>query len=1059
MNQHVYPSMIAGAGGGKKKGGGGGTEAPNDLRSHQLARIIDLLSEGPIVGPVNGEKSIYFDGVPIMSADGTKNFTSYSVVGNAGMPDQPILKGFSSQQAEIGVGVQVKKAVAVTRTITNGDVDRARVTVSVPSLQVVNTDNGNIRGTNVVFDLFLQSNGGGYQLVTRHEITGKTNTRYQRALTFPLIGSPPWNIRIVRVTDDSTTTSLQNDLYWDSYTEIIDDRVNYTLSSVIGVTIDAEQFQAIPKRTYDIEGLIIQVPSNYDPRARTYSGIWDGTFKSEWTNNPAWIFFDVVTNTRYGLGKFIGQSEVNKWALYRIAQWCDEQVPNGKGGYEPRFVCNVVINTLQEAYDLVNTLAATFRGSAYWAGGEMVAVADMPSDPVAIYTNANVIDGKFNYHGADVRSRHNMAVVAWNDPENLGENRLTIVEGDTDSISRLGIQKIDISATGCTSESQAVRTGRWELYTDTYEGSTVDFIAGLDTAWARPGEIIKVADINVGGDRRGGRVVASTVASITLDAPIPVLANVQYAVSAYLENGDLATSIYASPVDADVTVLPISPAFASAPLVESIVVLTSSDLDATLWRVVTARERDGDKYEMSCVRHFPGKWDLIEKNIPLTIPDTTNIGNIAPITNLNVKDYLVALSSISIGVRMLISWTSSAPQFEVAVRPKNGNWVRSVISQSAFDMEAVETDYEIWITPMNLLGRRGLTSKSVYTVIGRSAPPEDVRNFRIQVINGVAMFQWAPSTDIDVIIGGGFEIRYSPRTTSVTWPSSNTQLSSIPGSATTAELPYRPGTYLIKSFDILGIYSKNPAIVVATVGSDDSKTFVRICEDPTFPGVKENVRIQMPQEWLIITDSGAGLGTYYFQQMIDMGSVFPVRLIVDMLAFPYYEDDTYIDDRPGLVDEWQSWDSAIDDGQGMVTIQVSQTNNDPASGSAVWTEWKQFISGEYTGRGFRFRAWLDAPDGQNVAIEQLCIIADVTAKIDQGNDYTWVPVKQHVSFHFPFVYIPSISIAVQQGIVGDTFRITNKTQTGFDIELIKADGSIIQVADGPRSFDWIASGY
>ena len=1055
MNQHLMPFGIVGAGGGKKKSSGG-TEQPNSLHSKQIARIVDLLSEGPIVGPVNGAKSIYFDGVPLVSSDGTANFSNYSVVGAGGWPDQDVLKGFAQQQAEIGVGTKVTVATPLTRTIINSNVERARITVSVPALQVVNTKNGDIRGTNVVFDVFLQSNGGGYQLVTRHEISGKTNTRYQRALSFPLTGNPPWNIRVVRVTADSAVTSLQNDLYWDSYTEIIDQKVNYTLSAVIGVTIDAEQFQSIPKRTYEIKGLIINVPSNYNPETRIYTGTWDGTFKAAWTNNPAWIFYDLVTNSRYGLGRFISQAEVNKWALYKIGQWCDANVSDGKGGVEPRFVCNVVINTLQEAYDLLNTMAATFRGSAYWAGGEMVATADMPSDPVALYTNANVIDGTFNYHGADVRSRHNMAVVAWNDPDNLGENRLTPVEGDIDSIARLGIQKIEINATGCTSEGQAIRTGRWQMYTDTYEGETVDFVAGLNTAWARPGEIVKVADINVGGQRRGGRVVASTTTSITTDAPIPVKAGVQYAVSVTRADGVISTSQYNPTANANVTVIPLAPPLPSAALLDSVFVITSTDLDATLWRVATARERDGDKYEMTCIRHFPGKWDAIEKNIPLTIPDITNIGSIAGISNLNVKDYLVALSPISIGVRMLISWTSSAPQFEVATRPENGNWTRAVISQMAYDIDALEAKYDIWITPMNLLGRRGQTTKITYNVVGRTAVPADVQNFRINIVNGVAMFQWAPTADIDVVIGGSFELRYSPKPTGATWTSSNTQLASIPGTATSVELPYRSGTYLIKARDILGMMSKNAAIISATQEDQSTTTFVRICENPTWPGTKSNVQVQMPQEWLILTDSGAGIGTYTFQQMIDMGGVFPVKLYVDMLAFPFYEDDTFVDQRLDNVDIWQSWDSAKDDGQGAVTIQVRQTNNDPASGSAVWSPWTQFIGSEYEGRGFQFRALLAAPDGQNVAVEELCIIADVSAKMAYDSDVAWTGAKMHITYPFTFVYMPSIAIAVQQGVVGDTFRITAKTRSGFDIELINSAGAVITAA---RTFDWIAQGY
>lgn len=1056
MNAPFFPFQISGQGGGGKrgKGGGGGSEAPNSLKSKQVARIIDLLSEGPIVGPVNGAKSVYFDGVQLVSDDGTPNFEDWSVAGNAGMPDQPVLPGFTAQQAETGVGLIVKKATPLTRTIVDPNTNRARVTVSVPALQKQNTSTGDIKGTKVVFNVLLQSNGGGYALVTQHTIEGKTNTRYQRALTFPLVGSPPWDIRVERVTDDSTVNTLQNELYWDSYTSIIDVKVNYTLSAVIGVTIDAEQFQAIPKRAYDIKGLIISVPSNYDPETRLYSGVWNGTFKQAWTNNPAWVLYDLVVKNRYGIGDFIDAAEVDKWSLYRIAQWCDESVPNGDGGSEPRFLCNIQITTQSEAFDLLNTIASVFRGFTYWAGGQMVAVADMPSDAVAIYNNANVLEGTFNYHGADIRARHNYYRVSWQDQTLLGENRITPVEGEPEAISRYGLQPQDIQAAGCTSEGQAVRTGKWGIYTDTYEGETVDFVVGLDGAWSKPGDIIRIADINVGGERRGGRLVAATTTTLTLDSPLSMTATIGYVATVVLPTGAVESRAVV-PVNAVQTTISVSSPFTVAPLPDSYWVVTSSDLDATWWRVIKATMTEKDRYEMTALMHHPDKWAYIEKNIPLSQPDISNIGGTPGLTNLNAKDYLVALSSISIGVRMLISWTSNAPSFEVAYRPVDGNWVRTRVDATALDVPVEEGVYDIWVTPINLLGRRGTTTKIQYEVVGKTAPPADVQNFRIQVVNDVAMFQWAPATDLDVIIGGGFEIRYSPRTSGVSWVSSNPQITSIPGTATTVELPYRPGTYLIRARDIAGVFSVNATTVVSSL-TTAAKQFIRICESPSWPGTKSNVQVQMPQEWLVLTNEEAGIGTYTFANEIDMGGVFPVVLTVDMLAFPFYENDVFIDSRPGNVDDWQDWDSSQDDGRGMVTVQVRQTDNDPASGSAVWGPWANFIAGEYRGRGFEFRALLSAPSGQNVAIEQLCIIADVSAKLEEGANIVWVPNKQRINFTVKFVYVPAISIAVQSGVTGDYFVISNKSITGFDLELKNSAGAIIT---GARTFDWIASGY
>ena len=1084
MDQRAFfPMQIVGNKGGKggsASSGTGGNEAPNSLRSKQIARLIDLLGEGQIVGPVNGQQSIFFDGVPLIAGPGNANFNNWQIAGNSGWPAQPVLPGFASQMAETAVNLQVKTSTPVTRTIVNANVNRVQVTVSVPSLQSADSNN-NITGTDVTFQIWLQANSGGYALVTQHTISGKTNTRYQRALTFSLWGSPPWDVRLVRVTPDSTSINLQNDLNWDSYTEIIDAQVNYTLSAVMGVTIDSAQFQDIPKRTYELYGLVCRIPTNYNPWNHTYTGVWDGNFYNDWTNNPAWVLYDLVTQNRYGLGNFVNAADIDKWQLYTIGQWCDGGVPDGRGGLEQRWLCNAVIGDQQEAFDLINAMASIFRGQCYWSGGQIVPVADMPKDPVAIYTNANVIDGTFNYASADRRARHNQALVKWNDPANLGEPRIAIVE-DQPSISKYGIQKTDVIAVGCTSESQAIRVGKWTLFSENYEADTVTFVTGLNAARSRPGEIVQIADINVGGERRGGRIVAATTTQVTLDASVTFIDGPSYALSCVLPDGHVETKPASMPAG-DTTVVNVTAPFSDVPLTDATWVLASSDLQPTLWRNVTVNETEPDRYEITAQLHHPDKWNYVENNIALSEPDISNIGTMPSLTNLVATDYLVALSSISVGSRMLISWQSTAPAFDVSWRPLNGNWLNARTDQVSHDVEATETTYDIWVTPINSIGRRGPTSRIQYTVIGRTAPPADPVNFRIQIVNGVAMFQWAPATDLDVIIGGSFEMRYSPRFSGVTWTSSNTILTSIPGTATTVEVPYRAGTYLLRARDILGLFSVNAAVII-TSGPDTGYTpFVRICEQPDWLGNKVNTEVRMPQEWLVLGTTGGvwddqtdpmdtwpdvdvlpygasgpatGSGTYDFFNHLDMGGVFDVRLTVDMLAFPFIDADIFIDQRPGLVDDWQSWDDAGEDGAGMVTVRVRQTDDDPSSPAARWTNWKQFISGTYTGRGFQFQAWLTAPGGQNIAIEELCILADISAKIDQGADIVWVPTKMHITYVVKFFLIPSIAIAIQDGVVGDTFRITNKTREGFDLELIDSTGANIT---GARTFDWIASGY
>jgi predicted phage tail protein len=391
--------LIIGAGGGGKGGGGSARvaqEAPDSLRSKAFARVVDLVCEGEIQGLANGLKSVYLDDTAIQNADGSYNFAGVTLETRNGTQQQSYIPGFSSVENEVAVGVECKFNQPVVRAITDPDVDAVRIKISFPALTYQDATNGDLNGTTVDFAIDVQSNGGGYSQVVADSVSGKTTTKYQRSYYIPLNGSAPWDVRLRRITEDSTKTNVQNKTFLESYTEVIESKLRYPNSALMALRVDASQFSSIPKRSYDLKLLRVRIPSNYYPETRSYSGVWDGTFKVAWTDNPAWCFYDLVTSTRYGLGNYIPEAQVDKWALYRVARYCDELVPNGLGSYEPRFTCNLYLQTREQAYKVVQDMASIFRGMAYWSGGAITVTQDAPQDAVYQFTAANVIDGELD---------------------------------------------------------------------------------------------------------------------------------------------------------------------------------------------------------------------------------------------------------------------------------------------------------------------------------------------------------------------------------------------------------------------------------------------------------------------------------------------------------------------------------------------------------------------------------------------------------------------------------------------------------------------------------------
>lgn len=507
-----------GGGGGKGGGGGGGstpTEDPDSLRSRSLARIIDLIGEGEIEGfadPSNRFRCIYLDGTPIENSDGSRNFKGVTVASRNGTQNQSYVPGFPAAESEQAVGVKVTQSTPVVRTISSSIYDSVRVTISIPQLTKVNTKTGDTTGTSVRIAIDIQPSGGSWDQVKQDTISGKTTTKYLRSYNIKLTGSAPWNIRVRRITDDSTSTFLADETWFESYTQITSSKLRYPNSAYVAMVIDSQQFSNIPTRGYDMKLMRIRIPSNATVRADgslTYSGIWDGTFQIAWSTNPAWVFYDLISMNRYGLGDYIAESQIDKWALYQIGQYCDELVPDGFGGTEPRFSCGLLyIQERADAFKVVNDLASIFRGMVYWAGGQITPTQDSPSDPVALFTNANVEGGMFTYQGSSGKTRHTVALVGWNNPQNLYKSEPEYVE-DAEGIALYGVTPASVAAVGCTSRGQAHRVGKWMLYTERYETETVSFRSGLSGAIVRPGEVINVADAARAGIRLGGRVVSA----------------------------------------------------------------------------------------------------------------------------------------------------------------------------------------------------------------------------------------------------------------------------------------------------------------------------------------------------------------------------------------------------------------------------------------------------------------------------------------------------------------------------------------------------------------------
>ncbi|WP_345868101.1 TipJ family phage tail tip protein [Shewanella algae] len=654
--------------------------APDTLRSVAKAKLLYAISEGEIEGLVNGYNSVKLDGTPVRSTGGGENIDGVKVDFRPGTVDQTYIQGYPETNNEVSVGVELRYGTPFVRQFTNPQLSAVRIRFAWPSL-LKQKDNGDLVGYRIAYAIDVSTDGGSFIEVLNTAVDGKTESSYERShrIDLPQDGSS-WQVRVRRLTANADSVTTGDVMNIESITEVVDAKLRYPHTALIAVEYDSEQFSNIPKFSALCRGRIIKVPANYDTLTRTYAtsgpgtsnGVWDGTFKEAYTNNPAWVWYDLVLHKRFGLGNRINTNMVNKWKLYQIAQYCDVMVDDGKGGTEPRYTCNVYIQNQGQAYQLLNQLTSIFHGNSFWDGSQMMVTADMPEDPIYTYTNANVIDGIFEYKGTALRDRHSVASVRWSNPEQSFKDDTAVVFDN--SAVTLGISQLDVEAVGCTSEGQAQRAGLWALKSEQLETRTVTFRVGLDGQIPRPGNIINVADEMLQGAINGGRIRSATASVVTLDKTSSAAVGNRLIVNLPSGKAEWRTITAVNglqvTVDAD---------YSEVPQAQSVWAVDADELAVMQFRVLSIKRSEEHEYEINAVISVPEKHQAIDDGAQIDIrPISVIPPNVqAPPTNVVISQKTLIEQTMSVTV-MTIEWDAAedAVAYDVEWRKDSGDWIR-----------------------------------------------------------------------------------------------------------------------------------------------------------------------------------------------------------------------------------------------------------------------------------------------------------------------------------------------------------------------------------------------
>lgn len=1091
-----------GGGGGKGGGGGGGqsrtpTEADDSLQSVQYGSVLDLLCEGEIEGIEGGTQGVYLDGTPIEDSNGNQNFTGYTVVTRTGTQAQSYISQQVGTESEKSVNVEIVKATPVVRTITNSEVDRVRVTVQVPSLQIIQ-DNGDIVGHSVSIQIQIQYNSGGYQTVVTDTISGKTSNRYQRDYMLSLNGAFPVDIKVIRVSDDEASTKRQNQTYFFSYTEIVDEKLRYPNSALAYLRFDSRQFESIPARKYLLRGIKVQLPSNATVDTTnhlgrvTYAGVWDGTFgAAQWCSDPAWCLYDLLTNTRYGAS--IPASSLDKYDFYSISQFCNTLVSDGRGGQEPRFSCNLLINSRDEVYNVIQEMTSLFRGIAYYGAGSLVLLQDKPADSQYLLGPSNVIDGLFTYSGTSQKARHSTATVAWQSYETLGEVQYEYVE-DAAAVAKYGIINKDIKALGCYSQGQAHRAGKWALLSEQNLTETVTFSVSIDSGIIlRPGMVIDIADPMKAGTRRSGRISAATTTTVTVDSDSNLTVNFGYSptISVLMPTGLVETK----PITGiSGRIVSIAGAFSEAPNANAVWLIETHDIQAQQYRVLNIAESEEGVIGVTALEYNSSIYDAIEADIELTDRNITSLSAKpeAP-SDISGNEFLYQ-DGQNVFSGFDLSWISPKQlvnEFRIKYRIDNDNWSQTNSTSPSLRLSNTRpgTLY-VQITAINYLNKSSDIAAAQFSLVGKTAPPGNVQNLSFEAINNNSgRLRWDETVDLDVKVGGKVYIRHSSLTDGTgTWNNSVDLIPAKSGAQTEAIIPLVEGEVLVKFEDDGGRQSAQETSIIIRLPDTISPLTVQTRREdqdtPPFQG--STVNVFYSEEFDALTLDGSSTfdvvasvdtlptfdiigsvctsGTYTFANTLDLGAVYSLDLSRYFVTRGYFPSDL-IDSRTNTMDDWGDFDGGSIN-QVNAKLMLRSTNDNP-TGTPTWGSWQEFVNGTFKGRAFQFRADLisDAVD-QNILVDECGYSATFQRRTEQSTTAVASGAgSKGITFANPFwtgtsvlgglnAYLPSIGITAQNMGTGDYFEVSSVSSTGFTVVFRNSAGSAVN-----RAFNWSAVGF
>ncbi|MED7817207.1 phage tail protein [Vibrio cholerae] len=706
-------------------------EAPNDLRSIATARVLLALGEGEFAGGIT-EKDIFLDGTPLMSANGSMNFEGVKWDFRPGTVNQSYIAGFPAVESEIAVGVELKSDTPWTKAINDSQVSAAVIRFRWPALQEMK-DNGDVVGYSIQYRIDVSTDGGSFVTVATRSVTGKTNTLYERSTRVDLPAGNTRTIRVTRLTANQNNSRVSDAMFIGAITEVIDRKMRYPNTALLGIQFDASQFSNIPTVSVLAKMRKIRVPDTYDPETRTYSGIWSGAFKMAYSNNPAWVTYDLIVENRFSIGDKVGAQFVDKYELYKIAQYCDQQVPDGKGGTEHRYECNIYIATAAEAWQVLRDLSSIYRGMIYWMQSQMTVRADMPRDVDYVFTNANVIDGTFTYSGSDERVKYTRALVSYDNPDNNYESDVTSTY-DNALQRRYGDNVVELSAFGCTRESEAQRRGKWAIYTNNND-RTVSFKTGMEGEIPSLGDIVAIADDLIAGSRIGGRIasVSSDGKTITVDKEIAAESGDKLLIN--LPSGKAESRTVVSSTGKEIRV---STAYSESPAPFLQWTLEKSTLTHQLFQIVSARKADSEsiEYEFAGVAYNPSKFDFVDTGARIEDRPVSQIpvGGMEAPEQVTIGQNVYVEQTMAVTV-MTIGWSAvkNAVAYEVEWRKDYGEWVKLPrTGQLSIDVKGVYTgQYLARVRAVNSYDVASIPKSSNLTdIVGKTGEPPKLAIFR-----------------------------------------------------------------------------------------------------------------------------------------------------------------------------------------------------------------------------------------------------------------------------------------------------------------------------------------